>query len=430
MPNVPAMPVVLGLVAALVGGPYGPAMPALGQNAPAMPVQSRIGDVTKLKGQSTNVLIGAGLVTGLDGTGDGGQYAPAMRALAEMMQRLAAPVVSMDELRDADNVAIVSLEVVVPETGAREGDRLDVHVTSMGAAKSLKGGRLLVTPLIYHEPHVRGVFATCRGPLRMVNPESETAAVIDDGATLEQDVMLSFLASGSDLLTQFGHPRARDHSVDDRSGVSTRGGWIEPAERYVTLVIDDRHAGWALASEIADTIDTELSLAADRDRVAVAVDPRNVVVLVPESQSPAQWISEIESLALLMPEGAARVTIDRKSGTIVVSGNATISPVIVSQKGLTISVLNDQSVDDREPPPDPLNPVLEPPNLLGGDPRMNSGAQGLGSGGGGGPSGGEARVSNLLVALNRLQVPIEDRIAVLSEINRMGRLHAELLFNE
>lgn len=353
-------------------------------------IQARIGDVTKLKGQSTNVLIGTGLVTGLDGTGDGGQYAPTMRALAEMMQRLAAPVVTMEELRDADNVAIVSLEVVIPESGGREGDRLDVHVTSIGAAKSLKGGRLLVTPLIYHEPHVSGVFATCRGPLRMVNEESETAAVIDDGATLEQDVMLSFLASGRELLTTFGNM------------------WIKPAERYVTLVIDDRHAGWALASEIANTIDTELSLVADLDRVAMAVDPRNVLVLVPEGQIPVQWISEIETLALLMPEGQARVTIDRKSGTIVVSGNATISPVIVSQKGLTINVLS------PEPLPDPLNPTFQEQRFIPIDPGGER----------------EARVSNLLVALNRLQVPIDDRIAILSEINRMGRLHAELMFNE
>ncbi len=353
-------------------------------------IQARIGDVTKLKGQRTNVLIGTGLVTGLDGTGDGGQYAPTMRALAEMMQRLAAPVVTMDELRDADNVAIVSLEVVIPETGGREGDRLDVHVTSIGAAKSLKGGRLLVTPLIYHQPHVSGVFATCRGPLRMIELENETTGVIDDGATLEQDVMLTFLASGSELLTTFGNT------------------WIKPTERYVTLVIDDRHAGWALASEIANTIDTDLSLVADVDRVAMAADPRNVVVLVPEGQIPAQWISGIEELNLLMPVGQARVTIDRKSGTIVVSGNATISPVIVSQKGLTINVLS------PEPLPDPLNPTFQEQRFIPVDP---GGAR-------------EARVSNLLVALNRLQVPIDDRIAILTEINRMGRLHAELMFNE
>ena len=109
-----------------------------------------------------------------------------------------------------------------------------------------------------------------------------------------------------------------------------------------------------------------------------------------------------------MPEGAARVTIDRKSGTIVVSGNATISPVIVSQKGLTINVLS------PEPLPDPLNPTFQEQRFIPIDPGGER----------------EARVSNLLVALNRLQVPIDDRIAILTEINRMGRLHAELMFNE
>lgn len=353
-------------------------------------IQARIGDVTTLKGQSVNILIGTGLVTGLSGTGDGGGYAPAMRALAQMMGRQAAPVETLDELKDADNVAIVSLEVVVPETGAREGDRLDVHVTSIGAAKSLRGGRLLVTPLIYHQSHVDGVFANCRGRLRIPDSETETTAVIANGATMEQDVLFSFLASGSELLTLFGN------------------SWIEPSLQYITLVIDGPHAGWALASEIANTIDTELSLVADVEHVAMAADPRNIIVLVPEEQTPAQWISEIQTLSLLMPEGRARVTIDRLSGTIVVSGNATISPVIVSQKGLTINVLN------PEPRPDPLTPTLETQRFIPIDPGTER----------------EARVSNLLIALNRLQVPIDDRIAILSEISRMGRLHAELLFSE
>ena len=351
-------------------------------------VTVRVGDVTGLKGQSINRLVGQGLVVGLNGTGDGDQYEVTMRALAQTLGQLAAPVNSMEELEDTRNVAIVLLDAVIPENGVREGDRIDVHVSALGSAKSLAGGRLLVAPLVYEDPSVQKLFAFAAGPVEITDPESPTVGVVSAGATIQEDVLVGFTVAGAAL--PFGNE------------------WIRPAEKYITLVLDESHAGWGLAAAIAEAINAELSLAADVERIAVAADPKNVVVLLPRFQwgDPASWIRDIEELSLLMPPNEARVTIDRVSGTIVVSGNARISPVIISQKGMTVVV--------RTPPPPADEPRIEARDFVAvGTDRA-----------------ADANVSDLLQALNQLSVPIEDRIAILTQIQRAGKLHAKLVFRE
>src|SRR5688572_23871161 len=87
----------------------------------------KVADITRIGGQRTNVLTGYGLVFGLKGTGDGGDYLPAMRPLAAMMTRFANPTQVID-LKNASNVAIVALIATVPSNGVRDGDKVDVRV--------------------------------------------------------------------------------------------------------------------------------------------------------------------------------------------------------------------------------------------------------------------------------------------------------------
>jgi len=360
----------------------------LGVWARAAEVTCRIGDVTHLKGQRINRLIGMGLVAGLNGTGDGDEYAPTMRALAEGLKHLAVPIASLDELQDTRNVALVLVEVTLPENGVREGDRVDVQVSAFGAAKSLAGGRLLPTPLVHHDMSVGTVFAFAGGPVKVIDPAAPTRGSVAGGAVMEEDVLLGYIARGREL------PYTSD--------------WIQPSSRYITFVLNDEHATWALAHEIAATIDSELSLAADVDHVALAVDPKNVLVFVPEEQTPASWIRDIETLLLLVPENEARVVINLHTGTIVVSGNVSISPVVVSQKGLTVTILpaGTESAADEV--------VAGPQTFVGIDPSRAGGST----------------VNDLLAALNRLNVNVEDRIAILTEIHRLGKLHARLLYED
>ena len=248
---------------------------------------------------------------------------------------------------------------------------------------------MLPAPLLIHDPGVDGpVYAIAGGRIELPDSKIETSGVIRNGATLEEDILVGYYAYGREL------PYTND--------------WIKPDEKYVTLVLEDTHAGWALASEIAGVVTSDLSDVAMVTRVAVAVDPKNVLVLLPRGRDPARWISDIQTTRLLMPSGEARVIINRTNGTIVVGGAAKISPVVVSKRGLTITV----AAPDLNGPEAAMVPQSQ--TFVAVDPAKAGGGN----------------VADLLEALNRLNVPIDDRIDILEEIHRQGKLHAKLMREE
>ena len=350
---------------------------------------ARVGDVTRIQGQGPNVLLGYGLVTGLSGTGDDSKFVPTMNALRAMMERFGANIESPEDLGGAKNVAIVMVEVVIPQHGAREGDQVDAHVTAL-AAKSLAGGRLLPTPLVYHDRSVDGLFGFTQGRI-VVGDATLTSGIIRDGARIERDVFINVVVTGAELRAiGFSNP------------------WIRPEQTYVTLVLDETHAGWSMAAAVAQAVDKELSLSAEVDRVALAMDSKNIVVLLPEHQrsDAAAWIRDMEQTPILMESNEARVTINRASGTIVITGDTRLSPVIVSQKGMTVTV--------AAPLPDGTFPVpaFAQRDFVPLDSRASR----------------QSNVRDLLEALNRLKTPFADRISILEEIHRAGKLHAQLLY--
>jgi flagellar P-ring protein precursor FlgI len=370
-----------GLALMLGGG-----SPAWGQG-----VTSRVGDVTRLQGQGVNKFMGIGLVTGLNGTGDGDGYYEAMRSLAASLTRQGHPLNAID-LKGSKNVAIVNVYLVVPEHGAREGDRLDVKVASFGAAKSLAGGHLQPTPLVYEDPNVADLFAYASG-LIVVDEDTPTSGRVPNGATMQRDIPMNVVATGGAVM---------------RSGFDNP--WIKANEEYITLVLDETVAGWPMAAAIAQAVDKELALSADVERVALAMDAKNVVVLVPAHQrgDVASWIRDVQRTPLFMEANEARVVINRTTGTVVVTGDTRISPVIVSQLGLTVTVFN------PGPGGAPLQPAIEQRDFVALDAEQSR----------------EPNVRDLLEALNRLKVPFKDRVAILEEIHRAGKLHAALLYED
>ncbi len=350
---------------------------------------ARVGDVTRLQGQGVNVLLGYGLVTGLNGTGDGAKSRQTMNALASVMRRFGASVESLSDLASANNAAIVMIQTTIPDHGAREGDQLDVRVTAV-AAKSLEGGQLLTTPLIYNDSTVDGLFAFAQGRIA-IDKEIPTTGVIRGGARVERDVFMNVVASGALLRS---------------SGISSP--WIQSDLTYITLVLDETHAGWSMAAAIAQAVDKELGISVDVDRVALAIDSKNVVVLLPQHQrgDPASWIRDVERTPILMESNEARVTINRTAGTIVITGDTKLSPVVVSQQGLTVTVFN--------PLPDGSVPLarVDTQNFVAMDVQTKR----------------APNVRDLLEALNRLKVPFEDRVSILEEIHRAGKLHAKMMY--
>jgi len=387
-------PIVVAVLAVLLGPQVCPAVP-------------KVGDITHLQGSRTNKLMGIGLVVGLPGTGDGGKYASTIQALARLHQTFANPVVSLEQLKDTKNVAIVQVDATLPKDGVREGDTIDVVVSSLGPAKSLHGGRLVVTPLVGPNPEdTRGVMALASGPLKLEDPEVPTVARISQGATLEQNWIHNYVVPGREL-----PPSVRTKP------------FIFPDELYVTLVIDKPHAEWGIAHTIAQTINSDLGVgvartgdpgaegdASDEDEMATALDPRTVVVRIPrvDRNNAASFIYRIEKHPLIMPLTEARITIHRASGTIVISGAVEISPVVISHKGLTINTF--------VPPvkPSPENPRLEEHRFVGLDPQNKGGA----------------KLRDLVEALNQLQVPAEDRITIVQKLHANGDLHATLIVED
>lgn len=359
----------------------------------------KVGDITHLQGSRTNKVMGFGLVVGLQGTGDGGQFAPAMRALAQVYKHYGVAAISLEEMNDVQNVAIVQVEATLPSEGVREGDQVDVQVSSVGSADSLMGGRLFLTPLFGPNPDDTRVMAMAGGSVLIENPEIETSGRIINGATIEQNWIHNYIALGGELSVYRAQTAARP--LD----------WIHPNEPYITFVIDEPWAEWAVAHTIAQIINEENSvyeMAGDdsASQIAVAFDPRTVVVRVPrpEQSNPAPFLARLENLALLMPLTEARVTINHATGTMIITGDAEISPVTVTHKGLTITTMV------PKPPRDENNPQVVEQRFVPVDPQKKGGA----------------RLTDLVEALNQLHVPAADRIAIIEQLHRTGKLHARL----
>ena len=328
----------------------------------------KVADITRLSGQRSNLLTGFGLVFGLNGTGDGGDYLPAIRPLASMLGKFANPA-TVAELNNANNVAIVSLVATVPGNGVRDGDKLDVYVMSNGAASSLKGGRLYVTPM--QGPLAgSGIFALAEGPIVIEDPSTPTVGVVKGGVVMEADLPAHFIENGK-----------------------------------FTLILEDPSASWTVASTIAKIINDAESTSGET--LAIAVDPKNVVVTIPpiERERPDSFISRVQRLPVPLLPTEARVQINERTGTMIITGDVEISPVVISHKGLTISTIK------PEPIPTPQRPVIAQKSTVALDTTKQGGA----------------KLQELVDALEQLQVPAAERITIVKELYRIGKLHGKLI---
>src|SRR5262245_36673119 len=193
----------------------------------------RVQDVARLQGQRTNKLSGWGLVVGLDGTGDGAKSPATLRALMELHKVYHAPVLETKELAANNNVAIVSVEVTIPQFGAREGEALDAVVSCVGPAKSLRGGRLLTTPLQDSMLSVPNILALATGRIDSVDPKNGKVGIIRGGCVLEEDFTYGF--------------------VQDNT---------------ITLVLNETKAGYGWGQVVARAINFELANPAEEQDAA------------------------------------------------------------------------------------------------------------------------------------------------------------------
>ena len=333
--------------------------------------RTSVRDIARLQGARPNKLIATSLVVGLKGTGDG-EIAATVQSLSHMLRQFGHARVDMDG-RDinADNVALVYLTATIPSHGARDGDRLDVRVSSINGAKSLKGGRLIQCPMLGPLATGNVVYALADGEVVLEDPASPTAGIVVGGAVMERDFSPNFIANGR-----------------------------------ITLRLDTHHAQWAVASAVARIVNN--AEGEPGAPIAKATNPGEVVIRVPraESVAPADFIARVLDLPVLMPDLKACIQINRRTGTIVITGDVRIGEVIVSQNGLTI--------DTMTPPPKATeeNPQMKTDSfqVLTDDKAKAS-----------------TSARRLVAAFNLLQVPVRDQIAVIRVLKRTGRLHAEVI---
>ena len=163
-----------------------------------------------------------------------------------------------------------------------------------------------------------------------------------------------------------------------------------------TLVINVPSASWAMASTIAKLVNEQADTG---EVVAVAVDPRNVVVQVPASERarPDTFIADVLGLTVPPVAAEARVIVDDRSGSIVGDRDAELDPFVVSQHGLTITTMTTQPPRGQRG----LAPVA----------AVN----------------GRTKLQDLLDAFNQLKVPADDRITIIEQLHADGKLHAKLM---
>ncbi|HBS28369.1 MAG TPA: hypothetical protein DEB06_02710, partial [Phycisphaerales bacterium] len=274
------------------------------------------------------------------------------------------------------NIAMVMVTCSVPRSGARRGDRLDVQVRSWHSAKSLEGGSLFITPLQGPLPG-QGVFAFADGPL-VFEGASITGGKVIRGASVAADISMEVI-----------------------SGQGT-----------VTLIVEPGYAGWPTAKLIAGAINSDRQgLDESLGEIARAMDERTVRVSIPAAElpDPGNFIASILEIRLdpSLLSLPARVIVNERKGTIVVSGDVQISPSVISHKDLVVTTVRPA----REPTPEA--PIIE---------RSRWTAVGTA------PSERDtARLQELLEALKQLDVPVGDQIAILSQLHRNGALHGEFI---
>jgi flagellar P-ring protein precursor FlgI len=331
--------------------------------------------ICRVKGQEENSIQGLGLVVGLKGTGDAASYLPTIRSVAKIMSVMGTTVgpSALPELKDTKNVALVTVTATIPAAGARQGDKIDCIVSSIGSAKSLAGGRLFLTPLIGPDARHQRVFAFAEGPITIENPATPATGRVHDGCRLEEEFFNVF-----------------------------------QKDNKITLVLDKNHADFQVAQDVTELLNSQFRMQVSSPLpLARAINQGNIEVIIPNQyrEDPVSFISQVLSTPIMEPRCGARVVVNERTGSIVISGDVEIGAVAVTHKNLVIETGG-------------------PGGAAGGAP---SGAKPFIGVDTADPAAMSPKLKSLVEALNAVHLPTEDIIEVIKGLDRDGQLHAPLI---
>lgn len=340
----------------------------------------RIKDIAAFEGVRENQLVGYGLVVGLSGSGDSDQTRFPIQSVVNMLERVGVTVNRADIT--VKNVAAVIVTATLPPF-AKQGNRLDVTVSSLGDAKSIAGGTLVMTPLKGGDNQVY---------------------VVAQGSVLTN----SFAFGGSAASAQKNHPTA---------GRVPNGGLVERELPNVlagkpTLRLNLNHADFTTATRVTNAINDKFN-----SSVAATADPGTVVLQIPEGYKnrPVEFVAALETLEV-RPDTPAKVVLNERTGTIVMGDNVRISTVAVSHGNLSLVIKETPQVSQ----PSPLSKTGETVVVPRTDMKVSEETRRLMVV----PEG--ASIGDVIKALNLLGVTPRDLIGILQAIKAAGALQADL----
>lgn len=351
-------------------------------NLPAATAASRVKDIADFEGIRENILVGYGLVVGLNGTGDSLTNSPfTEQSLTAMLERLG--VNTRDANTKTDNVAAVVVTATLPAF-SRQGTRIDVSISSIGDAQSLLGGTLVVTPLLAADGEV---YAVAQGSITVsgfsVGGEAETvtkgvptAGRIANGAIVEREL-------GFDLAS------------------------------LTTLRISLRNPDFTTSRRVEQAINKFIG-----NSVAKSTDPSTVVLNLEGSKRDdmVSLLTDIEQL-MVEPDQMARVVINEQSGIIVIGKDVKVDTVAIAQGNLTVRITETPQVSQPGPFAQAGETTVVPRTQVevteDGDRKLTV----LSS---------SVRLQELVDGLNALGIGPRDMISILQAIKAAGALQAEI----
>ena len=357
-------------------------VPGLIAADPAMAMNSRIKDVASLQAGRDNQLIGYGLIVGLQGSGDGLRSSPfTEQSMRAMLQNLG--ISTQGGQSAAKNTAAVMVTANLPPF-ASPGSRIDVTVSSLGDATSLRGGTLIMTSLTGADGQI---YAVAQGSVIVSGFQAQGAA-----ASVTEGVTTAGRVPGGAIIERELPSRFKD---------------------AVNLVLQLRNPDFSTAIRIADTVNA-YSSSHFGSRIAEAKDSQEVAISKPANADLTRLMADLENLQV-QTDTPAKVVINERTGTIVIGADVRVSPVAVSYGTLTVQVSENPMVVQPEPFSNGQTAIEDQTDITakktGGRVAVLEGPD----------------LKTLVAGLNNIGVKPDGIIAILQGIKSAGALQAELV---
>ncbi|WRA72586.1 flagellar basal body P-ring protein FlgI [Helicobacter pylori] len=319
----------------------------------------KIGDIASVVGVRDNQLIGYGLVIGLNGTGDKSGSKFTMQSISNMLESVNVKI-SADDIK-SKNVAAVMITASLPPF-ARQGDKIDIHISSIGDAKSIQGGTLVMTPLNAVDGNI---YALAQGAIVSGNSNNLLSANIINGATIEREVSYDLF-----------HKNAMTLSL--------------------------KNPNFKNAIQVQNTLNKVFG-----NKVAIALDPKTIQITRPERLSMVEFLALVQEIPINY-SAKNKIIVDEKSGTIVSGVDIIVHPIVVTSQDITLKIT-------KEPLSDSKN-TQDLDNNMSLDTAHNT----LSS------NGKSITIAGVVKALQKIGVSAKGMVSILQALKKSGAISAEM----